>query len=129
MTEPEWVATFDEATRLSPYEAARRWADRTRYPTPPDVVRELDDLALTCALNSWTARWRPTTVHTALLAGASMEQVCAATGMGFAELAAEWREWARGQRHLNQTVGVPDVRDLDRVEAMFTEAERSAGRE
>jgi hypothetical protein len=76
-----------------------------------DVSRRLDnratdpmhaalaDLAVTTAIGMWLTCWRQIHVHRAVMAGASLEQVCAAVGEDPETVRALWQRWADGQRH------------------------------
>lgn len=106
MTEVTDPVTFTEARdELSPHEALTRLAEhgtkRFQAMRSGDVVAHLEEIALMSAVAHWWGeRWRPGSMHGALMYGASVDQVAAARGADAATVAAEWREWAAGQRRL-----------------------------
>jgi hypothetical protein len=58
--------------------------------------------ALETAIAQRMAARAAASIHYGLLAGATVAQIADATGMSSAEVAACWRAWADGQRHLEQ---------------------------
>jgi hypothetical protein len=91
------VVTFEAARSAGPFELARQWADTGSGRSA------LAELATMAALRSWLAGWLPLQIHRAVLDGASLEDVSAATGLGAAELVELWESWARAQRTLWDT--------------------------
>lgn len=134
--EIEHPLTFAEAEKVNAYELARRWGDPTRLPVRVPVkeaeargfrVRatehELEELATMSALRAWLDRWTAVQIHRALQDGATVDQVAAAVGTTPAEVAATWREWDAGQRHLWQTY--PDMAkttEHDQVAALLDQS-------
>jgi hypothetical protein len=106
-TSTDLPATFAAARDLNPYTLARAWADSAGADhTSAEVV--LAELATMRALAHWLTRWAPIHIHRALLADASVEQVCAAYGStnpayelaSPAEVALVWQAWADWQRRI-----------------------------
>lgn len=91
------ATTHEDMRGYSPYELAAWWADRECWPAGGETC---DELAVMCALGAWLRRWVPLAIHRALAAGATVEQVCAATGLTASGVRVEWTQWAAGQRHL-----------------------------
>ena len=58
--------------------------------------------ALETAIAQRMAARAAASIHYGLLGGATVAQIADATGMSSAEVAACWRAWADGQRHLEQ---------------------------
>lgn len=90
------------AVDANPYELARRWSDRLRWPIVGHGtdVEVLEELAVMSALRAWLERWTPGMVHRALLAGATVAEVAAAAGTDSSGLADLWVPWAERQRDL-----------------------------
>jgi hypothetical protein len=122
-SEAERITTFDQAVRVNAYELARRWganewpirvslriAEANDLPAR-EVADDLEELAVMAALAKWLDRWMPSQIHSTLLAGASVEQVAAASGLDPATMADTWREWSAGQRRMWQTYP-----DMDRTD-------------
>ena len=59
----------------------------------------LDELALMTVLAEWLTRWQPISMHRALLAGATPDQVAEAAGTSVRGVYELWKQWADGQRH------------------------------
>jgi transposase-like protein len=57
----------------------------------------LSELALAAAVTAWWSRWQPTTIHTALRAGATVTDVAAATGLDETEVIRRWTRWTEVQ--------------------------------
>jgi len=72
------------------------------------------------ALARWLARWRPISIHKAVLAGAEPGAVTAALGGSIAEAFGCWHEWASQQRD-SVICGRPGVtaEDFEKVAAAF----------
>lgn len=96
MSEP----TFDAMCKRSPFELAKRWADRTHWPVDQGSQSAVEELAVMSALGQWLRQWVPGTMHRALLNGADVEQVANATGFNSAGVLVEWTRWALQQREL-----------------------------
>jgi hypothetical protein len=60
----------------------------------------LTELALSAAVVAWWSRWQPIAMHRALLAGASLAEVAAATGLSEADAHERWSAWAEQQSQL-----------------------------
>lgn len=97
-TEPAPVTTHDDAVKIGAYPLARRWLERPRPDT--DATGVLEHLAVMAGLRTWLTRWLPLQVHEAVLNGATLDQVAAATGMSAAEVRSRWQTWADAQRDL-----------------------------
>ena len=96
---------LDNLDSMSPFHLAQLWGDRTAWELAGyrSVAEELEELAVMSTLASWLVRWSPITMHSALLAGATVEQVAAAARDTAEAVAQRWQQWAAGQRHLNET--------------------------
>ncbi len=57
-------------------------------------------LGLESVISRWIDRRVTVSIHRALVAGASTDQVAAVAGIDVCEVAARWRAWAHGQRLL-----------------------------
>lgn len=117
---------LDTLEGMSPFDLAQLWGDRTAWELAGyrSVAEELEELAVMSTLASWLMRWSPITMHSALLAGATAAQVAAAAGDTVEVVAERWRQWATGQRHLNQTnqrFGVP-LDEYNRVAVVLATA-------
>ncbi|WP_163511396.1 hypothetical protein [Fodinicola acaciae] len=117
---------LDAVDGMSPFKLAQLWGDRTAWELAGyrSVAEELEELAVMSTLVSWLVRWSPITMHRALLAGATVEQVAAAAGDTVAAVAERWQRWAAGQRHLNQTnqkFGMPPA-EYDKVAELLAAA-------
>jgi hypothetical protein len=99
-TDPDGRAVGFVEVDGSPYELARYWGDRGLWPIDPDWVEALHELAVVARLGDWLWRWQPLHMHRAVKAGACGAEVAAAAGCGAEAVAARWRRWVRGQRHL-----------------------------
>lgn len=91
----------------SPYELARRWSDRLRWPIVGHGtdVEVLEELAVMSSLRTWLERWTPLMAHRAIMAGASVDEAAAAAGTDASGLADLWVPWAEMQRDLWATTG------------------------
>lgn len=121
---PARVLTWQEADRLSPYEAIERW--RRHEPAvlhEDDHEHHLEDLALMTVSAEWLARWQPIAMHRAIRAGATPQQVADAAGMSVRRAFERWERWADVQRH-SIVAGRPGVTEVDyqAVRARFIEA-------
>ncbi|WP_163507683.1 hypothetical protein [Fodinicola acaciae] len=117
---------LDALDGMSPFELAQLWGDRTAWELAGfrSMTEELEELAVMSTLVSWLVRWSPITMHSALLAGATVEQVAAAARETADAVAQRWQCWAAGQRHLNETnqkFGMPPE-EYDRVAALLAAA-------
>lgn len=100
------------------------------------IVADLDDpdqgltvIAMAAAVVHWWERWQPTMVHRSLAAGATIDQVTAATGRNAAQLYHAWLRWSQGQVDLYE--GSPETRprplgvspeQFERIKGLLTEA-------
>jgi hypothetical protein len=94
------VLTWRQADLLSPYDAILRW--RTLAPAAlhsDEPEQHLEDLALMNAALQRLTRWQPISIRRAILAGASLAQVRAASGTSMPEVFYRWQRWAEVQRH------------------------------
>jgi hypothetical protein len=97
---PERVLTWQKADLLSPYEAIDRW-----FHHDPPVLEEhgpehcLEHLALMAVSAEWLTRWQPISMHRAILAGATPDQVADAAGTSVRNAFEQWKHWADTQRH------------------------------
>jgi len=128
-SERDLFTTYAEAEQFGAYRLATRWtAIRAAEQT---VATEVDELATMAALRTWLTRWLPMQVHRVLLLGGTVDQAAAAAGLTHEEITAAWRDWAAGQRRLQETL--PDLPDrseqYDAVELVLAAAEaaRKAG--
>jgi len=105
--------TYAEAHAIEggAYRLARMWVDAPVR--DGSAERELSELAVMSALTDWLKRWLPIHIHGAVEAGATMEQIEAATGHIATLIREVWRNWATGQRHLYEhTRNDPDLAAL-----------------
>lgn len=108
MNDTQLLRTFEQARSANPYTLARRWSDSAGT-SPTDRDGQLDEVATMAALSWWMTHWLPISVHRALMAGASIEEVAEASGMQFAQVTNAWRTWADGQRSLqSEHANLPD---------------------
>ncbi|WP_428962596.1 hypothetical protein [Micromonospora fluostatini] len=109
------LTTFVAARGENPYALARKWGEQ-------QPSRGLEELAVMSALAHWLTSWMPITMHQALTAGATVDQVAAAAGVAVDQVAERWRTWADGQVALreqtNGTLGLAAA-DRDRVAAIL----------
>jgi hypothetical protein len=120
---PARVLTWQEADRLSPYDAIERW--RRHEPAAlheDDHEHHLEELALMTVSAEWLARWQPIAMHRAICAGATSQQVAEAAGMGVRRAFERWERWAGIQRQ-SIVAGRPGVAEVDYqvVRACFAE--------
>lgn len=122
-------ATFEHYEAENAYGLLGQLHDLAVSPTT-GLDQDLTVIAMAAAVVSWWGRWQPGMVHRALVAGASVDQVVAATGRPMADLYQAWRVFARGQVGLYEDclargrahpLGMaPGARD--QVEALFVGA-------
>jgi hypothetical protein len=95
------VLTREQADRLLPHQAIERWRNHA-----PSVLHEqesehhLEDLALMTVVAEWLTRWQPISMHRAIVAGATPDQVAKAAGASVRDVFERWEDWADGQRGL-----------------------------
>ncbi len=91
--------TFNAAEDLGAFDLAQLWADRTAWPlSGRTAYDELAELACMSALAKWLTRWQPIAIHSAVLAGATMEAIVGASGNSLQVAFDRWQEWALRQR-------------------------------
>jgi hypothetical protein len=95
----EHPMTFEAADGLNPYDLATRWGDRLRW-LPETRDNALEELSTMAALRSCLARWLPTQIHSARMAGSAVSEVFAAANLTADEVSLSWHRWARVQRGL-----------------------------
>lgn len=94
-------ATYADAAAIGGHQLARRVADQIIGHLHDDAPTQIDQLATIAALRDRLADWLPITIHKALQAGASVEDIGAAVEMRPHEVLHRWRMWADGQKQLN----------------------------
>jgi hypothetical protein len=94
--------TLETAQEIGAFKLAEQWADRMSWPWPGQETAcdHLAELAHMSALAMWLQRWRPISIHGALLNGAQPEDVAAALGVSLNETFRCWHEWATSQLRL-----------------------------
>jgi hypothetical protein len=89
---------FDEAEKINPFQLLIDLHDHAlscSSDAAPDGA--LAELALAAAVTAWWSRWQPMTIHAALRAGATVNEVAAATGLDEAEVVHRWTRWTNAQ--------------------------------
>lgn len=95
----ERVLTRREADRLPVYEIVDRWLHReSAFLQEHEAEHHLEERALMTVAAEWLTRWQPVSMHRALLAGATPDQVAEAAGMSVRGIYELWKQWADGQR-------------------------------
>ena len=98
-TSTERVLTRRQADLLPVYEVVGRWLQREpAFQHEPE--HHLEELALMTASAEWLTRWQPISMHRALLAGATPDQVAEAAGTSVRRMYEQWKQWADGQAPL-----------------------------
>jgi hypothetical protein len=121
---PARVITWEEADRLSPYEAIERWRrHESALLHEGEHEHHLEELALMTVSAEWLTRWQPIAMHRAIRAGATPQQVADAAGMGVRRAFERWERWADIQRD-SIVAGRPGVTEAEyqAVRARFAEA-------
>src|SRR5690242_8329352 len=79
--------TVAEAEQHNPFQLLTELREHALALMPHERNAEfhLTELALAAAVIGWWSRWQPVTMHRALVAGASLAEVAAATGMDEAD--------------------------------------------
>jgi hypothetical protein len=96
---PERVLTRRQADLLPVYDVVGRWLHREpAFLHEHEPEHHLEELALMTVAAEWLTRWQPISMHRAILAGASPEQVAAAAGLSVRDAFEQWQCWADGQR-------------------------------
>ena len=82
------------------YEVVDRWLHREpAFLHEYEAEHHLEELALMTVAAEWLTRWQPISMHRALLAGATPDQVADAAGTSVQAMYEQWKQWADGQRH------------------------------
>ena len=96
---PEQVLTRRQADLLPVYEVVGRWLHREpAFLHEHESEHHLEELALMTVAAEWLTRWQPLSMHRALLAGATPEQVAEAAGTSVRAMHKQWKQWVDGQR-------------------------------
>ncbi|MGA2829720.1 MAG: hypothetical protein ABSF03_26825 [Streptosporangiaceae bacterium] len=96
---PDRVLTRRQADLLPVYDVVGRWLHREpAFLHEQEPEHHLEELALMTVAAEWLTRWQPISMHRALLAGATPEQVAEAAGMSVRAIYEQWKQWADGQR-------------------------------
>jgi hypothetical protein len=92
--------TRRQADRLSVYDVVGRWLHREpAFLHEHEPEHHLEELALMTVSAEWLTCWQPISMHRALLAGATPDQVAEAAGMSVRGVHEQCKQWADGQRH------------------------------
>jgi hypothetical protein len=76
------VLTRQDADQLPVYEVVERWLHRDpAFSREHDPEHHLEELALMTVAAEWLTLWQPISMHRAILAGATPDQVAAAVGL------------------------------------------------
>ena len=95
----ERILTRRQADQLRVYEVVERWLHQEPAFLHEDgPEHHLEELALMTVAAEWLTRWQPISMHRALLAGATPEQVAEAAGTSVRAMYEQWKQWADGQR-------------------------------
>lgn len=117
--------TIGDTDGTNAYELAHQWAGRTGREVDPAGptyrAEQIHELATMASLADWLHRWMPLQIHRTLLAGATLDEVVAASGKTRREINDLWREWADGQLHLRTAYpNMPDfTEEAAQVDAVF----------
>ena len=96
----ERVLTRRQADLLPVYDVVGRWLHREpAFLHEHEPEHHLEELALMTVAAEWLTRWQPISMHRALLAGATPDQVAEAAGTSVRGMYEQWKQWADGQRH------------------------------
>ncbi len=105
----ERILTRRQADLLPVYEVVGRWLHREpAFLHEHEPEHHLEELALMTVAAEWLTRWQPISMHRALLAGATPDQVADAAGTSMRGVYEQWKQWADGQRH-SLSAGRPGV--------------------
>jgi hypothetical protein len=118
------VLTRQDADRLPVYEVVEHWLHRDpAFSREHDPEHHLEELALMTVAAEWLTLWQPISMHRAILAGATPDQVAAAAGLSVSEAFEQWECWADDQRRLI-IAGRPGVTEEEYTEvcAYFAKA-------
>lgn len=99
-TEPP--VRFADAKEINPFQLLLDLHDHAVARTPESGLDDvLAELALSAAVVSWWTRWQPSTIRTALRAGADLTDITKATGFDTADVVGRWQRWADVQTRLD----------------------------
>lgn len=99
-TEPP--VRFADAKDISPFQLLLDLHDHAVARTPESGLDDvLAELALSAAVVSWWTRCQPSTIHSALRAGADLTDITKATGLDAGDAVRWWRRWADIQTRLD----------------------------
>ena len=93
------------------YDVVGRWLYReSAFLHEHEPEHHLEELALMTVAAEWLTRWQPISMHRALLAGATPDQVAEAAGTSVRNMHEQWKQWADGRRraaglHLGRSWG------------------------
>lgn len=94
------VLTRQQADLLPVYEAVERWLHHEpAFLHEDEPEHHLEELALMTISAEWLTRWQPISMHRAMLAGATPDQVADAAGRTVRDVFKQWERWADMQRH------------------------------
>jgi hypothetical protein len=73
----------------------------------------------------WLTRWQPISMHRALLAGATPDQVAEAAGTSVRGMYEQWKQWADGRKRRSLIAGRPGVTQeaYETIQARFVAAD------
>lgn len=116
-TEP--LVRFADAEEINPFQLLLDLHDHAVAQTPESGLDDvLAELALSAAVVSWWTRWQPSTIHSALRAGADLTEIAEATGLDASDVVRRWRRWADVQTRLDiggrPSVDLVEVRAIER---------------
>ncbi|SCE97836.1 hypothetical protein [Micromonospora chokoriensis] len=115
---------FADAEEINPFQLLLDLHDHAVAGTPESGLDDvLAELALSAAVVSWWTRWQPSTIHSALRAGADLTDIAEATGLDAGDVVDRWRRWADVQTRLDIS-GRPSV---DPVEVQAIERRLGSG--
>ena len=121
----ERVLTRRQADLLPVYDVVGRWLHREpTFLHEHEPEHHLEELALMTVAAEWLTRWQPISMHRALLAGATPDQVAEAAGTSVRGMYEQWKQWADGQRH-SLIAGRPGVTQevYETIQARFAAAD------
>ena len=95
----ERILTRGQADRLPVFDVVGRWLHREpAFLHEHEPEHHLGELALMTVSAEWLTRWQPISMHRALLAGATPDQVAEAAGTSVRGIYEQWKLWADGLR-------------------------------
>ncbi|MET7950025.1 hypothetical protein [Micromonospora sp. NPDC005324] len=99
-TEPP--VRFADAEEINPFQLLLDLHDHAVARAPENGLGGvLAELALSAAMVSRWSRWQPSTIHSALRAGADLTDIANATGLAASDVVRRWRRWADVQTRLD----------------------------